>query len=55
MLASSSSSSLIILLCQVEDISREPQVERELMLIKLNADPSTRAEVKIQIIQQMLG
>lgn len=40
---------------KVEDISREPQVERELMLIKLNADPSTRAEVKIQIIQQVLG
>ncbi|KAL5773809.1 hypothetical protein ACOSQ2_013733 [Xanthoceras sorbifolium] len=30
---------------QVEDISREPLVERELMLIKLNADPSTRAEI----------
>ncbi|TQD82287.1 hypothetical protein C1H46_032131 [Malus baccata] len=30
---------------KVEDISREPQVERELMLIKLNADPSTRAEI----------
>lgn len=30
---------------QVEDISREPQVERELMLMKLNADSSTRAEV----------
>ncbi|KAF3452285.1 hypothetical protein FNV43_RR02718 [Rhamnella rubrinervis] len=29
---------------KVEDISREPQVERELMLIKLNSDPSTRAE-----------
>ncbi|RXH88064.1 hypothetical protein DVH24_042135, partial [Malus domestica] len=29
---------------QVKDISREPQIERELMLIKLNADPSTRAE-----------
>ncbi|KAB2603796.1 acetolactate synthase small subunit 1 [Pyrus ussuriensis x Pyrus communis] len=29
---------------QVEDISREPQVERELMLIKLNAYPSIRAE-----------
>ncbi|EXC24930.1 hypothetical protein L484_011796 [Morus notabilis] len=30
---------------KVEDISREPQVERELMLIKLNADPNTRAEI----------
>ncbi|TXG59465.1 hypothetical protein EZV62_014038 [Acer yangbiense] len=30
---------------KVEDISREPQVERELMLIKFNADPSTRAEI----------
>ncbi|XP_024465694.1 acetolactate synthase small subunit 1, chloroplastic isoform X2 [Populus trichocarpa] len=30
---------------KVEDISRDPQVERELMLIKLNANPSTRAEV----------
>ncbi|KAI8555980.1 hypothetical protein RHMOL_Rhmol05G0217500 [Rhododendron molle] len=30
---------------KVEDLSREPQVERELMLIKLNADPSTRAEL----------
>ncbi|XP_009352938.1 acetolactate synthase small subunit 1, chloroplastic [Pyrus x bretschneideri] len=29
----------------VEDISREQQVERELMLIKLDADPSTRAEI----------
>ena len=29
----------------MEDISRDPQVERELMLIKLNANPSTRAEV----------
>ncbi|KAB2637008.1 acetolactate synthase small subunit 1 [Pyrus ussuriensis x Pyrus communis] len=29
---------------QVKDISREPQVERELMLIKLNAYPSIRAE-----------
>lgn len=32
---------------QVEDISRESQVERELMLIKLNAEPSNRAEVMI--------
>ncbi|KAL6197293.1 hypothetical protein ACLB2K_032902 [Fragaria x ananassa] len=30
---------------KVEDISREPQVERELMLIKLHADPSNRAEI----------
>ncbi|KAM7497614.1 hypothetical protein LguiA_022028 [Lonicera macranthoides] len=30
---------------KVEDLSREPQVERELMLIKLNADPSRRAEI----------
>ncbi|GLT63287.1 hypothetical protein SLA2020_358610 [Shorea laevis] len=30
---------------KVDDISREPHVERELMLIKLNADPSTRAEI----------
>ncbi|KAF5454954.1 hypothetical protein F2P56_024580 [Juglans regia] len=30
---------------QVEDISRESQVERELMLIKLNAEPNSRAEI----------
>ncbi|GMH24695.1 hypothetical protein Nepgr_026538 [Nepenthes gracilis] len=30
---------------KVEDISREPQVERELMLIKLWADPSSHAEI----------
>lgn len=32
---------------QVEDISNEPHVERELMLIKLNADTSTCPEVTI--------
>ncbi|ONI10763.1 hypothetical protein PRUPE_4G067100 [Prunus persica] len=30
---------------KVEDISKEEHVERELMLIKLNADPSTLAEI----------
>ncbi|KAD0728473.1 hypothetical protein R6Q59_014631 [Mikania micrantha] len=30
---------------KVEDLSRDPQVERELMLVKLNVDPSTRAEI----------
>jgi acetolactate synthase-1/3 small subunit len=30
---------------KVEDLSREPQVERELMLLKLDADPTKRAEI----------
>ncbi|OWM72289.1 hypothetical protein CDL15_Pgr018174 [Punica granatum] len=32
-------------LVNVDDISKEPQVERELMLIKLNADSTTRPEI----------
>ncbi|OIW00553.1 hypothetical protein TanjilG_24283 [Lupinus angustifolius] len=31
---------------KVEDLSSEPQVERELMLIKVHADPKHRAEIK---------
>ncbi|CAN1248032.1 Acetolactate synthase small subunit 1, chloroplastic [Linum perenne] len=31
---------------KVEDLSSEPQVERELMLIKVNADSANRAEIK---------
>ncbi|KAL9329519.1 hypothetical protein ACSQ67_004522 [Phaseolus vulgaris] len=31
---------------KVEDLSREPQVERELMLIKVHADPKHHAELK---------
>lgn len=30
---------------KVEDLSKEPQVERELMLIKLNADSNTKGEI----------
>ncbi|KAK4771063.1 hypothetical protein SAY87_031595 [Trapa incisa] len=32
---------------KVDDISREPHVERELVLIKLNVDPNTRAEIML--------
>ncbi|KAL6558214.1 hypothetical protein OROMI_018564 [Orobanche minor] len=30
---------------KVEDLSKEPQVERELMLVKLNADSNTKGEI----------
>ncbi|XP_034211498.1 acetolactate synthase small subunit 1, chloroplastic-like isoform X2 [Prunus dulcis] len=45
---------------KVEDISKEEHVERELMLIKLNADPSTLAEVtgdpgKVVAVQRNLS
>ncbi|KAL3650087.1 Acetolactate synthase small subunit 2, chloroplastic [Castilleja foliolosa] len=30
---------------KVEDLSKEPQVERELMLVKLNADSNTKSEI----------
>ncbi|KAL6582331.1 Acetolactate synthase small subunit 1, chloroplastic [Orobanche minor] len=36
---------LVNVLKMVEDISQQPQVERELMLIKINADPKYQAEV----------
>uniref|UniRef100_A0A803L419 ACT domain-containing protein n=1 Tax=Chenopodium quinoa TaxID=63459 RepID=A0A803L419_CHEQI len=35
----------LVSVIKVEDLSREPQVERELMLVKLNADANTNAEV----------
>jgi acetolactate synthase I/III small subunit len=40
----------LISVLKVQDISKKPCVERELMLVKVNAPPSNRAEV-IQLIQ----
>ncbi|KAG7023778.1 Acetolactate synthase small subunit 1, chloroplastic [Cucurbita argyrosperma subsp. argyrosperma] len=39
----------VVVVGLVEDISRKPQVERELVLMKLNADPSTRAEIMLLV------
>ncbi|KMT14689.1 hypothetical protein BVRB_4g074570 [Beta vulgaris subsp. vulgaris] len=36
----------LVSVLKVEDLSREPQVERELMLVKLNADANTHTEIK---------